>query len=103
MPSSIDRLGGDEKVTRPVYTDKQAKWRTELSEHEIGVVETICGDTMQIFGYELTGAQMHWSRLPLYLLKRQYSAFKRWQHRRDRFHLIRYQPFSSLTSSYSPF
>jgi len=103
MPSSIDRLGGDEKVTRPVYTDKQAKWRTDLSEHEIGVVESICRDTMQIFGYELTGTQMHWSRLPLYLLKRQYSAFKRWQHRRERFHLIRYQPLSIFTSSYKLF
>lgn len=92
MPATIDQLGGDRKVTRPIYTDKQEKWRSDLSEHEIGVVEYICGDVMTAFGYEPTGARIQWSGALDATLKYTYAALKRWQHRKERFHLIRYQP-----------
>ena len=98
MPSSIDRLGGDRKVTRPVYADKQVKWRTDLSEHEIKMVEFICKGYMKSFGYELTGARFHRSALSSFLLKYVYTALKRWQHRKDRFHVILYPPFSRFST-----
>jgi len=83
MPATIDQLGGDRKVTRPIYTDKQEKWRTDLSEHEIGVVEYICGDVMTTFGYEPTGARIRWSAALDAGLKYAYAALKRWQHRKE--------------------
>jgi len=90
MPPSIDQLGGDRKVTRPVYRDKQEKWKEDLSLNEIGIIEHICGDLMPQFGYERTNAGIRWDALPAVILKRAYVAFKHWQHRKDRFHIIRY-------------
>jgi hypothetical protein len=92
MPSSIDELGGSRKVTRPVYTDKQAKWKDELTDSEIGIIESMCGDFMSVFGYELTDAEIPLSSLLRYQMRRLYTRAKRWQHRHDRFHIIRYHP-----------
>lgn len=103
MPSAIDYLGGDRKVTRPIYTDKQDRWRTELSHDEIGIVERICGEFMTTFGYTPTGARIQWRQLPDYILKYEYSLFKRWQHRRDRSHVIRYTPFGRLSRAFHAF
>lgn len=89
-PSTIGQLGGDRKVTRPVYRDKQTKWQTDLSRNDIGVIERICGDLMHEFGYEVTDATVRWDVFFAMTLKRAYVAFKHWQHRRDRFHIIRY-------------
>ena len=96
MPSSLGELGGNRKVTQPIYSDKQAKWRIDLSEHEIGIVELICREYMRDFGYEPTGAQLQWSALANLWLKYIYSALKRWQHRKDRYHIIRYSTFRRL-------
>lgn len=93
MPMSIDDLGGDSKVTQPIYADHQKKWRKDLTDAEIWIVERLCSVYMPHFGYAATEGSIPWAALPGFLLKRTYTLLKRWQHRGDRFHIIGYRPY----------
>lgn len=42
-----------EKLSRPVNTTRLESWRTELSEKEIGIIDSICGKTARQLGYDL--------------------------------------------------
>jgi hypothetical protein len=98
MPSTIDELGGSHKVTRPVYTDRQKKWQHELSDSEVKAIEFFCSDYMSLFGYEPYNPSTSLSSILPASTKWLYTLVKRLQHGKDRYHIIRYSPHSSIPS-----
>lgn len=42
------------RLKTPVSTDRIDRWKTDLSNHEIRLIETICGQTMAARGYDLS-------------------------------------------------
>ena len=53
---SKHQTGHQGNTLKPLFTSSLDKWRTKLSQTEIGLVEYKVGNAMQKLGYELTGA-----------------------------------------------
>jgi len=91
LPSSADHLGGARKVARPIHEGRQAKWRKDLSDHDIAMIEYVCKDVIPIFGYESTGVRAQWFGMLKMTIRYMFIKIKRWQHSKDRYHIIKYK------------
>ncbi len=70
-------------VTGPVDPSVGARWRSELRDRQIGVIETIAGDTMRVCGYTPSGirAYVGWPLRAAYALHQWVLTNYWWQRR----------------------
>lgn len=86
----------NEAATQPISEEKVDEWRSHLTDEEIAVVETVCRDHMEEFGYSrLKPALSWWGALELGI-KWVYWWIQWWRHRRDR-HFAVLSPMFSRT------
>lgn len=92
------RTPDDNTTVRPSEsnTTYHPEWVNGMSNDQIAVVESICEEEMNRYGYEPTGVPASTQARADQYLKLTYVAAKRLQHAEDRFHVINYSPFPRL-------
>ncbi len=74
----------NQTATRPISPTEAEKWRSQLSESEIAIIERVCADEMDEFGYAPVGAALSWGAACQLAVKRTYWALQWWRYRYDR-------------------
>lgn len=85
-------------ATQPITDDRVDAWTDRLTDDQVAVIEWICRDIMQDFGYARTNRQPSpaaWTEL---LVKRAYWALQCWRHRHRRGYTVKYQMLSRTRS-----
>ncbi|NNF57301.1 MAG: sulfotransferase [Rhodothermaceae bacterium] len=77
-------------VTGPVSDAHTAKWKQTLRPAEVAVVESVCEDAMQAWGYEPVAASLPPLRRLDQAAKWAYWNWKGWQHRHRRGYTVHY-------------
>lgn len=49
---------GQDDAHQGISAGSRDRWREELADHEVWILERLCGPTMQILGYELSGTKL---------------------------------------------
>lgn len=84
------------QATRPISTASLDKWRSQLSDDEIAVVEAISREEMTRYGYVPQRTRPRWqSRVSMYA-KWAYWKLQEWRNREYREYLVRYPMFARL-------
>lgn len=81
------------KATRPISADRTDSWRSELSSTAVALIERICADEMDAFGYDRSPAPIPVQTRIEWMLKRGYWAWQTWRHRDQRHYVVRYPMF----------
>ena len=53
MTQHTNRFKHHDNLNRPINSDSLEKWRSQMSEDDIGIFEEIAGPLMQHYGYPL--------------------------------------------------
>lgn len=88
------RLGGVHTLTKPISRRTADKWREGLSERDIALVEEVCGDVMQRFGYDPEGNGLSASERLAVAGKLAYCRWQWWRNRRNRVFLVASKPLA---------
>lgn len=83
-------------ATRPISSTEAEKWRAQLNDTEIAIIERVCGDEMAEFGYVPVGRSLPWAAACQLAVKRAYWAFQWRRHRYDRHFAVLTPMFSGL-------
>ncbi|MFO8100162.1 MAG: sulfotransferase [Salinibacter sp.] len=86
----------NQTATQPISTDMIDKWRTQLTEEEIAIVERICKAEMVEFEYPLLRPSLSWRGRLWLSIKRLYWTIQWHRYRYDR-HFSIHSPMLSRT------
>lgn len=85
-------------ATQPITDDRVDAWTDRLTDDQVAVVEWICRDIMQDFGYARTNRQSSLAAWTELLVKRAYWTLQCWRHRHRRGYTVKYQILSRTRS-----
>jgi hypothetical protein len=84
----------NQAATQPIVKSKSESWQDELTAREVAAIETICGDSMQAFGYEPVGRPAHPTTWADIALKLAYYRLQCWRHRTSPQYLLKERVFA---------
>jgi hypothetical protein len=83
-------------ATRPIAPEQAQKWRSQLTDEDIAIIERVCADEMAEFGYPLTNPRLSWTGTVRLWVKWTYWAVQWRRHRFDRHFVILTPMFSGV-------
>ncbi len=86
----------NEAATEPISDEKVDEWKSQLTDEEIAIVETVCRDQMEEFDYSRLNPSMSWRGALDLGVKWAYWWLQWWRHRHDR-HFAVLSPMFSRT------
>jgi hypothetical protein len=81
-------------ATRPVSTDRRDAWCHQLTDAEVAIIESICRDEMDAFGYAPRGVGPTWTSAAEIVVKKGYWHWQLWRHRDIRHYTVKYPIFA---------
>ncbi len=90
------------KIQQPIQASP-AEWRQQLSDHQVALVERVCGSPMRELGYTCEARALRSSELAEVAIKLAYVDYKQWRRREDRYHGVTYRPLGRVHGGLAAF